>query len=127
MEVLHTCQDNDDEITFDQWGRHENDTDTSGNSSSSDSSSDEGGEMTPKTKSGASTDSLGSNGKRGTIDQIKDYKEHKKQLHRQNRGMMQWKGPRTLQWMKHKVDHAEEAIVSKFKHSERDTGIETEV
>jgi hypothetical protein len=91
MEVLDTCQDNGDEMTFDQGGRHENNTDTSGNSSSSDSSSDEEGGMTPKTKSGASTDSLESNGNRGTIDQIKDYKGHKKQLHRRNRGMMQWK------------------------------------
>ncbi|KAF2499766.1 hypothetical protein BU16DRAFT_524211 [Lophium mytilinum] len=126
MEVLDTCQDNDD-TDFTDGAHHEVDTDGASTSSSSDSSSDDEGEATPTTRSGASTDSLESNGKRGTIDQIKDYRGHRKQLHRKNRGIMQWKGPRTLQWMKHKIDHAEEKITSQFKHSERDTGIETEV
>jgi len=122
MEVLDTCQDSD-EGDFTDGSRHDTDADTS----SSDSDSDNESNMTPTTRSGASSESLESSGKRGMIDQIKDYNGHKKQLHRRNRGMMQWKGPRTLQWMKHKAEHVEQKIVGQFQHSERDTGIETEV
>lgn len=43
---------------------------------------------------------LSEDGSRGVVDQVKDYKTNLKQLHRKNRGAMQWKGPRTLAWMK---------------------------
>lgn len=39
-------------------------------------------------------------GKRGPLAQIKDYKEHSGQLHRQHRGLMQWKVPFLFLWMK---------------------------
>ena len=107
--------------------------------------------MTPTTRSGASSESLESNGKRGMVDQIKDRKIYWKQLNRRNRGLTQWKvslkhhkrvlkvteelvltllcyfqGPRTVQWMKHKAEHGQQHIASAFKYNERDTGIETE-
>ncbi|OCL13166.1 hypothetical protein AOQ84DRAFT_385608 [Glonium stellatum] len=121
MEVLDACADNDEMDFDDKDSMAESDGE-----SSSDSDSDEGGEMTPTTRSGASSESLESNGKRGMIDEIKDYKAHRKQLNRRNRGLMQWKGPRTVQWMKHKVEHGQQHVASAFKHNERDTGIETE-
>ena len=108
--------------------------------------------MTPTTRSGASIESLESNGKRGMVDQIKDYKVHRMQLNRRNRGLVQWRvslkhhkrvqrvteeliltllcyfqGPRTVQWMKHKVEDGQQHITNTFKHNERDIGIETEV
>jgi hypothetical protein len=123
MEVLDTCHDNDD-MDWDD-GSDGNASDTS---SSSDSDSDIS--ILPSfLKKGVKSDSsLGEDGKRGTVDQIKEYKQHSKQLHRKNRGMMQWKGPRTLAWMKHTAEKAENKVEGLFKHGDRDgQGIETEV
>lgn len=63
----------------------------------------------------------------GPIDQIKDYKVHSKQLHRRHRGLMQWKGVRTANYLKTKVQHGKDHLTDRFKHHERDPGIETEV
>ncbi|GME24699.1 meiotically up-regulated protein [Neofusicoccum parvum] len=138
MEVLDTAHDND-EMEFDVGDGNG----SSSSSSSSDDSDDESdigeygdGDATPTTSasrgSGESVRSSGSdrlskNGKRGLAASVKDYKRHKKQLHRKNRGLMQWKGPRTLQWMKHKIEHGEQRVEGLFKHQERQPGIETEV
>lgn len=135
MEVLDTAHDND-EMDFDVG-----DGDSSSSSSSSDDSSDDeseagDGDVTPTTSasrgSGESVRSgesngLSKNGKRGLAASVKEYKQNRKQLHRKNRGLMQWKGPRTLQWMKHKVQHGEHKVESLFKHHEREPGVETEV
>jgi hypothetical protein len=68
------------------------------------------------------------NGKRGPIDALKDYKKHSKQLHRTNKGAMQWKGPRTLAYMKHLAQRGENKVERMFKHGDGGTqGIETEV
>ena len=64
---------------------------------------------------------------RGPIDQIKDYKVHSEQLHRRHRGVMQWKGVRTANYLKTKVQHGKDHLTDHFKHHERDPGIETEV
>jgi hypothetical protein len=70
---------------------------------------------------------LSESGSRGVIDQVKDYKDSAKQLHRRNRGVMQWKGPRTLAWMKHVGDRGKHKVEGLFKHHERSgAGIETE-
>jgi len=61
------------------------------------------------------------------ISDIKNYRRNKDQLHRQGRGAMQWKVPRTMAWMKHKTEHAAEKVRDQFHHSERQPGIETEV
>lgn len=63
----------------------------------------------------------------GPIDQIKDYKVHSEQLHRRHRGLMQWKGVRTANYLKTKVQHGKDHLTDHFKHHERDPGIETEV
>ena len=63
----------------------------------------------------------------GPIDQIKDYKMHSEQLHRRHRGLMQWKGVRTADYLKTKVQHGKDHLTDHFKHHERDSGIETEV
>lgn len=76
MEVLDTVAE-DDEVDFDD------EAGGGGDSTSSDSSSDEDKEE--------EKDSLEGDGKRGLTDQVKDYKKHHGQLHRKNRGLMQWK------------------------------------
>ena len=63
----------------------------------------------------------------GPISQIKDYKAHSEQLHRRHRGLMQWKGVRTANYVKTKVQHGKDHLTDRFKHHERDPGIETEV
>ena len=66
-------------------------------------------------------------GSRGLIDQAKDYKDHHKQLHRKHRGVMQWRGARTAEWMGEKMKHGKGKVVGIFEHQERTTGVETEV
>ena len=66
-------------------------------------------------------------GKRGPIDQLKDYKKHSKQLHRGHRGLMQWKGARTADWMKTKLEHGKTHLTNNFKHHDREPDVETEV
>lgn len=115
MEVLDTAADNEDEsVNF----VDEKDKD----SSSSESSSDDDDDDDTPTGSEKSDD-----GKRGVLDSIKDYKQNRKTLHRKNRGLMQWKAPRTAGWMKTKLEHGQRNVTSLFKHHERETGIETEV
>ena len=66
-------------------------------------------------------------GKGGPIKQLQNYKSHSNQLHRDHRGLMQWKGARTADFLKTELEHSKDHIVNKFKHHERDPGIETEV
>jgi hypothetical protein len=66
-------------------------------------------------------------GSRGVINQAKDYKDHHKQLHRKHRGVMQWKGARTAEWMGEKMRLGKGKVAGVFEHQERTTGIETEV
>lgn len=62
----------------------------------------------------------------GPIKQIKDYKVHSEQLHRRHRGLMQWKGVRTANYLKTKIEHGKDHLSDKFKHHDRESGIETE-
>lgn len=64
---------------------------------------------------------------RGVRGQIADYRDHRKQLHRKHRGIMQWKSVRTLDWMGGKAKRARSRVGELFEHTERDQGIETEV
>ena len=64
---------------------------------------------------------------RGVVGQIKDYKDHHKQLHRKHRGIMQWKGARTADWAFDKVKHGKSRMSEVFEHREKDQGVETEV
>ncbi|KAF2280898.1 meiotically up-regulated gene 190 protein [Westerdykella ornata] len=121
MEVLDTCHDND-EMDWDGG-----DSDSSSSSSDSDSEGEE-------EESGVSKSLLNENpnpekdGNRGTIDQVREYKKHAKQLHRSNRGIMQWKAPRTLAYLKHVAERGENKVEGLFKHGDGGgRGIETEV
>ena len=66
-------------------------------------------------------------GKGGPLKQIKNYKQHSDQLHRQHRGVMQWKGARTADYLKSKAEHSKHHLLDRFRHHEREPGIETEV
>jgi hypothetical protein len=137
MEVLDVC--NDQEWT--QWDDEDesekpgiNDTkETEGDTSSSDSeeedSEDDGHkdylpDFVQKDKKRDSK--LNDDEKKGPISKMKEYKEASKQLHRKHRGAMQWKGPRTLAWMKHVGDRGKSKVGGLFKHHEKGGGIETE-
>jgi hypothetical protein len=66
-------------------------------------------------------------GGRDPMSQLKDYTSHSKQLHRRHRGIMQWKGARTLDWMMTKAQHGKGKATGLFQHGNRDPGLETEV
>ncbi|TID27530.1 meiotically up-regulated protein [Venturia nashicola] len=127
MEVLDCAQD-ENEIDPSSNGLDSNSSTSLSSSSSSSDDEDAEALSTRKAKfrDGASSD-LSTDGKRGPIEQFKDYKTHHKQLHRKHRGLMQWKGPRTVKWAKDKAVHAEQRVSNLFGHHERESGIETEV
>jgi hypothetical protein len=128
MEVLDVSNDQE----WSDWDDSDNDhapgvsrIDSSSSDSDSDSDSDFKPDFLRKDKKSESK--LSENGSRGVIDQVKDYKDNVKQLHRKNRGAMQWKGPRTLAWMKHVGDRGKNKVGKLFSHHEREgAGIETE-
>jgi hypothetical protein len=98
------------------------DSDTDSDSSNTDKS-----DFVPSILHPNSNSSLDSDGKRGLLDQVRDYKKNAKQLHRRNRGLMQWKGPRTLVYLKHLAQRGENKVESLLKMDDRKTqGIETE-
>ena len=66
-------------------------------------------------------------GSRGLRAQAQDYKQNHKQLHRKHRGIMQWKGVRTLDWAGGKAKRARSKMGEMFEHGEKEQGIETEV
>lgn len=106
MEVLDTASDDRDDQDDD-----ESDVDSSedeeikqklkphANQDSSDEEEDTVNKLNPLEKVGKL---MGSNdeddGSRGLFAQARDYKDHHRQLHRKHRGIMQWKGARTLDW-----------------------------
>ncbi|KAI9817998.1 MAG: hypothetical protein M1832_004519 [Thelocarpon impressellum] len=101
-------------------------------SSNSDSDSQQSGQTEPPS-SKAKTSGDGNDGgytltalNKGPVGQIKDYTAHKGELHRRHRGLMQWKTPRTMKWMKTKAEHSGSRLSARFAHKERDTGIEME-
>ncbi|KAG8525524.1 uncharacterized protein KY384_009168 [Bacidia gigantensis] len=108
FEVL-TIADENKEVDMDV--KDDRSTDSSSDSSSSDS--DSGDNV--------------NDGKGGPVKKIRSYKEHSDQLHRQHRGIMQWKGARTADYFKTKVEHGKDHLMDSFKHTERDPGVETEV
>jgi hypothetical protein len=66
-------------------------------------------------------------GSRGPIAQVKDYKDHHKQLHRKHRGIMQWKGARTANWATEKMRAGKGRVGGVFEHGEKGQGVETEI
>ncbi|KAL7624989.1 hypothetical protein AAE478_004203 [Parahypoxylon ruwenzoriense] len=66
-------------------------------------------------------------GSRGVRNQLRDYKDHHKQLHRKHRGIMQWRPAREANHLGGKLSRLKGNIGDIFHHSEKDAGIETEV
>jgi len=141
MEVLEVTNDHewtdwDDSSGSDKPGINDNkETDNDSSSSDSTDSEDDGDDPDKKKfvpdflqDGGKRIDSkLSTDGTSGPISKIKDYRESAHALHRKNRGMMQWKGPRTLAWMKHVGDRGKKKVGHMFHHHERDgAGVETE-
>ncbi|KAJ9668797.1 hypothetical protein H2201_001043 [Coniosporium apollinis] len=122
MEVLDTAVDNDED-GFDVG----NDKDREDSSSSSDSDSDSEDSHAPRVMSKLGETANEDDGKRGPVETIKEYTSNKKQLHRTNRGLMQWKAPRTMKWMKNKIRRGEQHITNHLHHRDREPGVETEV
>ncbi|EXV00003.1 C2 domain protein [Metarhizium robertsii] len=114
VEVIDTARDN---LDLDKIEREAGIVDEEA-SSDSDSSSDEVKEELPDGSA---------QHKQGLMDQLRDYKRRDKALHRQHRGLMQWKVPRTARWMKHKIGKVEESVSGFFDHHSKQPGIETEV
>ena len=92
------------------------------NADSSSSSDDDDGDYA------GADDKKENDGRRGPLDAVKDYKDKSKTLHRQHRGVMQWKAARTAEWMETKVtDDIGKKVKGMFKRKGRSQGIETEV
>jgi C2 domain len=146
MEVLDTANDNkegkgengDDHELDDGGGEGANGSDST-SSSSSDSDSDDadsnlksGADKAASSVKSKAIKVLGGHnnpedGKRGPSAQLQDYKDHHKSLHRRHRGLMQWKGVRTMDWMMGRATRGKERVGAVFRHGEREQGIETEV
>ncbi|OAA37685.1 meiotically up-regulated protein [Metarhizium rileyi] len=114
VEVIDTARDN---LDLDKIEREAGVVDEEA-SSDSDSSSDGEKEQLPDGSA---------QHKQGLMDQLRDYKRRDKALHRQHRGLMQWKVPRTARWVKHKIGRVEESVSGFFDHHSKQPGIETEV
>ncbi len=144
MEVLDTANDNK-EGKGEEDDLHDGDPDaseTSSSSSESEPDTDDPDSNDPEraAKKATSTvkrkamDVLGGHndsedGKRGPSAQLQDYKQHHKSLHRKHRGLMQWKGVRTVDWMMGRASRGKEGVKGVFRHGngKGETGIETEV
>ncbi|KAI1801010.1 hypothetical protein F4811DRAFT_536056 [Daldinia bambusicola] len=66
-------------------------------------------------------------GSRGIRNQLRDYKDHHKQLHRKHRGIMQWRPAREANHVGAKLSRLKGNISGIFQHSDKDAGVETEV
>ncbi|KAF2973261.1 hypothetical protein GQX73_g282 [Xylaria multiplex] len=66
-------------------------------------------------------------GSRGMRGQLRDYKDHHKQLHRKHRGIMQWRAAREVNHLGGKITRLKGNISGAFHHGEKEAGIETEV
>ncbi|KAI0157798.1 hypothetical protein GGR57DRAFT_491089 [Xylariaceae sp. FL1272] len=66
-------------------------------------------------------------GSRGVQGQLRDYKDHHKELHRKHRGIMQWRAAREVDHLGGKLSRLKGNISQVFQHGDKDTGVETEV
>jgi hypothetical protein len=66
-------------------------------------------------------------GSRGVRNQLRDYKDHHKQLHRKHRGIMQWRIAREADHLGSKLGDLKGNVSGLFKHGEKGDGVETEV
>jgi C2 domain len=103
------------------------DADTPTSSSASSTHSTSGNSLIGKLKGIVDGHNKSDDGSRGVVNQAMDYKDHHKQLHRKHKGIMQWKGARTVDWMVEGMRQGKGKASGMFEHQERTTGIETEV
>ena len=66
-------------------------------------------------------------GSRGPRAQLRDYRDHHKQLHRKHRGVMQWRIAREADHLSDKLGGLKANVSGFFKHGEKENDIETEV
>jgi len=66
-------------------------------------------------------------GSRGPRGQLRDYKDHHKQLHRKHRGIMQWRAAREANHLGGKLTRLKGNISGIFHHDEKESGVETEI
>ncbi|KAG6204592.1 hypothetical protein E4U35_003284 [Claviceps purpurea] len=131
IEVIEMARDNLDQSKVEKQAGVVDEDDASSNSDSSDEDSEEKngeeGQEGQEGKDGKEVPDGSAKHKQGVIDQLRSYKRRDKALHRQHRGLMQWKIPRTARWVKHKVGQVEEGVSGLFEHRSNQPGIETEV
>lgn len=103
FEVLDTANDNQE--ARNDMAADEDDESRSSSSDSSSSDDEDGNRVKREIRKGGSKISaaltggsggdrnggVNDDGKRGPLDQVRDYKDNSDQLHRRNRGLMQWK------------------------------------
>ncbi|CDO71515.1 hypothetical protein BN946_scf184910.g14 [Trametes cinnabarina] len=65
--------------------------------------------------------------KKGVVGQIKEWRQHEKELHRDHRGIMQAKPARTAEWLKDNIEEGAHAVKDRFKMKARHPDVETEV
>ena len=130
FEVLATANDNKEVHTAMGDGDESE-------SNSNDSEDDEGrntadgliGKLKSNGKSHTADGANGDEGAKnsGLFADVKTDRVQSNQLHRRHRGIMQWKGARTAEYLKTKVEHGKDHVLDRFKHHERNPGLETEV
>ncbi len=128
MELLDTAADERDDEVEDS-DTDEEKRDKLKTHTNQDSSESEGGDDGPvdKVKGMFAGHNNSNDGSRGAMAQVRDYKDHHKQLHRKHRGIMQWKGARSLDWLGEKAKHGAGKAGDLFKHEEKEPDVETEV
>ena len=106
MEVLDAANNvnEDDGIDAESNVDHDGDTVSDTDATTADEDSDADGSVEKRKQKfreegkhdSTRSKDLQEDGKRGVVSQIKDFKQHHKQLGRRNRGLMQWKAARTI-------------------------------
>ncbi|OAQ98813.1 hypothetical protein LLEC1_01922 [Akanthomyces lecanii] len=141
VEVIDTARDI---LQTDNWEKEAGIVDVDNAADAADSSDDDGADNDPENEDAKSQHHLrhgrrGSSGKdslpdgsisekQSMMDQVRDYKKKAKTLHRQHRGIMQWKIPRTAKWVKNKLGRVEDGVSGMFEHEvKHKAGMETEV
>jgi hypothetical protein len=132
MEILDAANDVDEEDGVDSEASPGGDDDPDSEETQADDESDSIESRKKRFRESGKSDSSQNNdlqkdGKRGLTQQIRDYKDHHKQLGRRNRGLMQWKATRTAKWMAHKAVRTEQKAAGMFGHHSGDANVETEV
>lgn len=123
-EVLDVARDNyETKAQEEKAGIIEADDDATDDGSDLSDSSDDSDDDDDDDDDGKET----KDGKKGLVRKATDLKEHHKNLNRQNRGMMQWRLPRTAKWAMGKAEKLESKVEGLFEHHTREPDVETEV